>query len=308
MQIKVDVPWQTMLLLYAYKDKAEIAAILAVSTKQVDIALEMMRFSTNIYREALLHRYQEGLTYKETAQKMDFKAVSTAKNYIRKGLCLLNKPEYRNRLLLDEKNIAQKIVVAHDEEVVEKKETYTEQTSKLTQWEKDLDQREKALMSWQNGILDRFPTLANVLPVNPALATMKLYELKLSYTTKKVVDGQFENVQELYDYLRNPSAKLRGLNKREMNELRKEVRRASGQTAPETSSENITDYFPDFAEIKPESWSLTPIVIRYDADRKPLEIGLYREAKTGEYVLQIFDGDDVVFCHTVDAALLAPEK
>lgn len=287
MQIKVDVPWQTALLLDTFKESKEASEILAIPTERVDQVLHEM---DEKYSEAILLRYRDRRTSLEIANTMQ-KAVSTVPQAIRKGMRLLNHPQNKGKLFLGEAALAQKA-------------SYKEQESKLIQWEKDLNQRENALASWQNGILERFPTLASVLPVNPALATMKLYELKLSYAAKTVIDGQFENVQELYDYLRNPSAKLRGLNKREMNELRKEVRRAAGQTAPETSSENIADYFPDFAEMKPESWSLTPIVIRYDTDRKPLEIGLYREAKTGEYVIQIFNGDDVVFCHTVDAALL----
>lgn len=66
--------------------------------------------------------------------------------------------------------------------------------------------------------------------------------------------------------------------------------------------------FPDWDELEPGDWSAHGTIIQYDSDGKgmELEIGLYREPLdsgeyAGTYTLQIFDGDDVVFCRKVDA-------
>ena len=65
----------------------------------------------------------------------------------------------------------------------------------------------------------------------------------------------------------------------------------------------ITELFPDWNMMAPGNWSKHGIIIPCkDKDRK-VEIGLYREHEgeyAGTYTLQIFSGDDVVVCETVD--------
>ena len=65
----------------------------------------------------------------------------------------------------------------------------------------------------------------------------------------------------------------------------------------------IKEMFPDWEEIEYGNWSKHGKILEYKPGRY-LEIGLYREPidgteYDGTYTLQIFDGDDVIFCHEV---------
>ena len=67
---------------------------------------------------------------------------------------------------------------------------------------------------------------------------------------------------------------------------------------------SIEEMFPDWQEIPLGEWSKYGKIIAYVADKK-VEVGLYHEPlDSGEYAdtytLQIFDGDEVIFCHQVE--------
>ena len=70
------------------------------------------------------------------------------------------------------------------------------------------------------------------------------------------------------------------------------------------NSDSVKEMFPDWAEIEPGMWSIYSKCLIYGAGHT-LEIGLYREpldniAYAGRDTLQIFDGDEVIFCADVD--------
>ena len=72
--------------------------------------------------------------------------------------------------------------------------------------------------------------------------------------------------------------------------------------------ESVISQFPDWYRMKGGDWSEHPIIIRYGkSGNNYIEIGLYREPEDdldedikGTYTLQGFDGDEVIFCHTVE--------
>lgn len=73
---------------------------------------------------------------------------------------------------------------------------------------------------------------------------------------------------------------------------------------PTMNSDSVKEMFPDWAEIEPGFWSEFSRRLTYGAGHF-LEIGLYRESMdggeyAGRYTLQIFDGDEVIFCADVD--------
>ena len=73
---------------------------------------------------------------------------------------------------------------------------------------------------------------------------------------------------------------------------------------PTLNSDSVKEMFPDWAEIEPGFWSEFSRRLTYGAGHF-LEIGLYREPMdsgeyAGRYTLQIFDGDEVIFCADVD--------
>lgn len=70
------------------------------------------------------------------------------------------------------------------------------------------------------------------------------------------------------------------------------------------NSDSIKEMFPDWAKIQPGDWSEYGKILDYGAGHF-VEIGLYREpldndVYSGRYTLQIFDGDEVIFCADVD--------
>lgn len=86
---------------------------------------------------------------------------------------------------------------------------------------------------------------------------------------------------------------------------------------PTLNSDTVKEMFPDWADIKPGSWSEFGKILDYGLGHS-IEIGLYREPigelgrvatdeeaedciYDGRYTLQIFDGDDVIFCADVDS-------
>ena len=89
---------------------------------------------------------------------------------------------------------------------------------------------------------------------------------------------------------------------------------------PTMNSDSIKEMFPDWAEIEPGNWSKFGKFLKYGSGRYDvLEIGLYREPieelgrvatdeeaecgiYDGRYTLQIFNGDDVIFCADVNDA------
>lgn len=74
--------------------------------------------------------------------------------------------------------------------------------------------------------------------------------------------------------------------------------------------EEITEHFSDWKQMKPGTWSTHSMFFRYGENKTDfIEVGLYREPLypeetdkeiAGTYTLQGFDGDDVIFCHTVE--------
>ena len=85
---------------------------------------------------------------------------------------------------------------------------------------------------------------------------------------------------------------------------------------PKMNSDSVKEMFPDWAEIEPGNWSKYGRILYYGAGHF-VEIGLYREPidelgrvatdeeaenciYDGRYTLQIFDGDDVIFCADVN--------
>ena len=74
----------------------------------------------------------------------------------------------------------------------------------------------------------------------------------------------------------------------------------------EMNSNSVKEMFPDWADMQPGSWSKNGKILRYGKDDNDfVEIGLYREPMNneeyaGRYTLQIFDGDDVIFCKSVE--------
>lgn len=69
--------------------------------------------------------------------------------------------------------------------------------------------------------------------------------------------------------------------------------------------EQIKRQFPDWKTMKPGEWSKHPIILTYGCHSyEYIEIGLYREPMNGDeyegtYTLHGFNGDEVVFCETV---------
>lgn len=70
------------------------------------------------------------------------------------------------------------------------------------------------------------------------------------------------------------------------------------------NSDTVKEMFPDWEEIEPGEWSTFGKILYYGLG-KSIEIGLYREPIDNDeyaerYTLQIFDGDDVIFCADVN--------
>lgn len=70
------------------------------------------------------------------------------------------------------------------------------------------------------------------------------------------------------------------------------------------NSANIKTAFPDWNNIAPGEWSEHGSLLYYGPGHF-VEIGLYREPLDGDeyagsYTLQIFDGDEVIFCAKVE--------
>ena len=75
-------------------------------------------------------------------------------------------------------------------------------------------------------------------------------------------------------------------------------------STPTLNSDSVKEMFPDWAEIEPGMWSIYSKCLTYGLGHD-LEIGLYREPLdngeyAGRYILQIFDGDEVIFYADVD--------
>lgn len=85
---------------------------------------------------------------------------------------------------------------------------------------------------------------------------------------------------------------------------------------PTLNSDSVKEMFPDWADIEPGMWSVYSRCLNYGAGHT-LEIGLYREPidtlgriatddeadigiYDGRYTLQVFDGDEVIFCADVN--------
>ena len=72
------------------------------------------------------------------------------------------------------------------------------------------------------------------------------------------------------------------------------------------NSDSVKKMFPDWEKLQPTDWSEHGIFLQYgNDDRDFIEVGLYREPMDGgeyegTYTLQIFDGDDVIFCSMVE--------
>ena len=69
-----------------------------------------------------------------------------------------------------------------------------------------------------------------------------------------------------------------------------------------TMEGTIKKEFPDWKTMECGTWSQYGRI--YDIDKRKYEIGLYREPMdddeyAGTYTLQIFDGDDVIYCAKV---------
>ena len=80
--------------------------------------------------------------------------------------------------------------------------------------------------------------------------------------------------------------------------------KGDGIMTPTMNSDSVKEMFPDWAGIEPGNWSTHHKVLTYGLGHT-LEIGLYREPMdsgeyAGRYTLQIFDGDEVIFCADVD--------
>ena len=70
------------------------------------------------------------------------------------------------------------------------------------------------------------------------------------------------------------------------------------------NSDSVKEMFPDWADMQPGSWSKNGKRLTY-GEGHFVEIGLYREPMdnteyAGRYTLQIFDGDEVIFCQDVE--------
>lgn len=86
---------------------------------------------------------------------------------------------------------------------------------------------------------------------------------------------------------------------------------------PTLNSDSVKEMFPDWASIEPGNWSTYGKILTYGFGHT-LEIGLYREPigelgriatddeteldgiYDGRYTLQIFDGNEVIFCADVN--------
>ena len=73
---------------------------------------------------------------------------------------------------------------------------------------------------------------------------------------------------------------------------------------PKMNSNSVKEMFPDWENIESGEWSKYGKRLYYGRGHF-VEIGLYREPMENEeyantYTLQIFDGDDVIFCAKVD--------
>ena len=295
MKIK-NAPWYTQLMFEVFhvRDEADYEMCRNIKEEWVDAALNLIHED---YRNAVLLRFRDGMTLKLTAEALG-KSVSTATNWISKAEQHLRRNPCKNTLLYGPDRAG---------EITSEMQRQKALDTEYSRQYRAAEEREETLDAWYNGILDRFPSLEAVLPIKPTLENMPIEKLKLPWDVRDVICGQFQDVKSLYVFLQNPAAKLRGLGKGHMKTLRKIVCQAAGQFGEREYDPSVAAHFPDHAEIRPGNWSMTPIVIQYDKDRKPLEIGLYRELKTGEYRLQIMDGDNVVFETTVDADLFIKE-
>lgn len=69
---------------------------------------------------------------------------------------------------------------------------------------------------------------------------------------------------------------------------------------------SIKAMFPDWESVEPAEWSHNGRLFQYGKNEKEfIEVGLYREPMdggeyAGTYTLQVFDGDSVIACHTVE--------
>lgn len=69
-------------------------------------------------------------------------------------------------------------------------------------------------------------------------------------------------------------------------------------------TKDIMEMFPDWEKMEPGTWSEYGKLISY-AGGHVVEIGLFREPMendeyAGTYTLQIYDGDEVIFCAKVE--------
>lgn len=68
---------------------------------------------------------------------------------------------------------------------------------------------------------------------------------------------------------------------------------------------DLKEIFSDYAEMECGTWSEHDVWIKYGHERnEALDISLYREPMeneeyAGTYTLQVFDGDNVIFCKRV---------
>ena len=66
------------------------------------------------------------------------------------------------------------------------------------------------------------------------------------------------------------------------------------------------DFFHDMDQLAPGTWSKQGLIIRYGKHQNEyIEVGLYKEPisndeYSGNYTLQVFNGDDVIFCRNIE--------
>lgn len=70
----------------------------------------------------------------------------------------------------------------------------------------------------------------------------------------------------------------------------------------EMADEYICGHF--YLETEPGNWCVPAFDNTFLYNGRVIEVGLYREPDDGSYTLQVFSGDDVIFCEAVETVFL----
>lgn len=286
--------WKTKLLVDVFRD--EISTV-QPKVEFLDAAISLLK--NERHRQYLYEHYRDGMKYTEMA-KIHQCSASTISSRCHHALWRLRSGASRKMLL----NGPEAPPAVDDE----KKYALQIKEIELADRADALAEREERFEKRVSAFRFTFPSLANILPANPAWEQMGLSELNIPFDIRDDLNRQFSNVMELFKAAQNPKLRIRGITKLQMKKVREALKEVTGLPVDVSTDPAVAHRFPDWNAIKPGDWSATPVVLQYARNRKPLEIGLYREPITGEYSLQVFSGDTVLFRETVDVSLMMEDE